>query len=55
MKMCMSMFYNWNKEKITIEDNNMVIAICDDEEVIRHKCSKICKELRGYRYINSGH
>ena len=23
----------------------MVIAICDDEEVIRHKCSKICKEL----------
>lgn len=45
MKMCMSMFYNWNKEKITIEENNMVIAICDDEEVIRHKCSKICKEL----------
>ena len=45
MKRCMSMIYNWSRKKITVGEKDMVIAICDDEEVMRRKSLKICKDI----------
>lgn len=45
MKIGRELFYNWSREKITKEERKMVIAICDDEEVMRGKSLKICEEI----------